>query len=173
MQVNLKKISAETASLHCRRSDGTETWSRVHPFYPTHDLSHFAVETALGLRQGFFGLVAGGWELADFIQKSVAARLPTEAFWTECAVGVTELLGVTATPSLAEWTSALAQSVAGQQLPPFRTVTAGEYARMNALRADLLRMWAVLPAGGTLTLEFTEPEKSLAHGSRGKHGIES
>ena len=160
MQVNLKKISAERASLHCRRGDGSETWSRVHPFYPTHDLSHFAVETALGLRQGFFGLIAGGWDLADFIQKQVAAKLPPEAFWAECAVGVTELLGPNGPPSFADWCAALAQSVAGQNLPPFRAVTPAEYARLNTLRADLLRQWASLPLGDTLTLHFVLPTGS-------------
>jgi hypothetical protein len=60
LQINLKKISDEQASLNCRRADSTVTWSRVHPFYPRHDLSHFAVETVLGLRQGFFGLIAEG-----------------------------------------------------------------------------------------------------------------
>lgn len=154
LEVNLKKISAEKSSLHCRRADGTVTWSRVHPFYPGHDLSHFAVEKALGLRQGFFGLIAGGWELSDFIQKSAAARLPVEAFWAECAVGVTELLGQPAPPILADWQDALDQSVAGQKLPPFRRVTAGEYARLNSLRALLLQRWAVLPTGDTLTLDF-------------------
>src|ERR1700760_2854180 len=137
LQINLKKISAEKASLHCRRPDGTETWSRVHPFYPTHDLSHFAVESALSLRQGFFGLIASGWELADFIQKSVAQKLPTEAFWAECAVGVTESLSQRAPalvdggsnsqfgltpPPFAEWQDALNQSIAGQKLPPFRSI---------------------------------------------------
>lgn len=154
LQVNLKKISAERASLNCRRPDGTVTWSRVHPFYPRHDLSHFAVETALGLRQGFFGLIADGWELADFIQKSAAARLPTEAIWAECAVGVIELLTNTGAPSLAEWQEALDQSVAGQKLPPFRRVAANEYARLNSLRAALLQQWAALPVGETLTLDF-------------------
>lgn len=154
LQITLKKISAERASLHCRRADGTETWSRVHPFYPTHDLSHFAVETALGLRQGFFGLIAGGWDLDDFIQKQVAAKLPVEAFWAECAVGVTELLGRDGPPPLAEWSAALAESVAGQKLPPFRAVTGAEYDHLNTLRADLLSQWGVLPVGGTLTLTF-------------------
>jgi len=157
LQINLKKISAERSSLHCRRADGTVTWSRVHPYYPRHDLSHFAVETALGLRQGFFGLIAGGWELADFIQQRAAARLPTEAIWAECVVGVTELLGNPVAPPLAEWQDALDQSVAGQNLPPFRRVAAGEYARLNSLRTSLLQQWAALPVGETLTLDFALP----------------
>ena len=154
LRIHLKKISAERSSLHCRRSDGTETWSRMHPFYPGHDLTHFAVESTLGLRGGFFGLIAGGWELGDFIAKSVAARLPTEAFWAECAVGVTELLGSPTPPALAEWQEALRQSVVGQKLPPFRAVTPAEYAQLNALRAALLQQWSALPVGETLTLEF-------------------
>jgi hypothetical protein len=154
LQINLKKISAGRASLQCRRPDGTVTWSRVHPFYPTHDLGHFAVETALGLRHGFFGLIAGGWELADFMERSVAARLPAEAFWAECAVGVTELLTGAESPTLAEWQAALDQSVAGQHLPPFRRVTDAEYAALISLRAALLQRWAALPVGGTLTLAF-------------------
>lgn len=158
LQVNLKKISAERASLHCRRPDGTETWSRVHPFYPGHDLTHYSVESALGLKHGFFGLIASGWELSDFIQRSVAARLPTEAFWSECAVGVTELLnhgGAPANPpAFAEWEEALQQSIAGQGLPAFRGVHEAEYARLNELRATLLRRWSKLPTGETLTLDF-------------------
>ena len=157
LQINLKKISTEQASLNCRRPDGTITWSRVHPFYPRHDLSHFAVETTLGLRQGFFGLIAAGWELADFIQKSVAARLPVEAFWAECAVGTTELLGVNGPPPLAEWQAALGQSLAGLNLPPFRRVSEQEYVQLNSTRAALLQKWAALPVGGTLTLDFVLP----------------
>jgi hypothetical protein len=157
LQVNLKKISAERSSFHCRRPDGTDVWSRVHPFYPGHDLSHFAVETALGLRQGFYGLIATGWELADFVQKRVAEKLPLEAFWTECAVGVTELLNRPIPLPLAEWQDALDQSVASQKLPPFRRVNEAEYARLNTLRADLLRQWVALPMGETLTLGFAMP----------------
>jgi hypothetical protein len=154
LQVNLKKISVEQSSFHARRPDGSEVWSRVHPFYPGHDLTHFAVESALGLRRGFFGLIAEGWELTDFVRKHAAAKLPVEAFWAECAVGVTELLGSPAPPTLAEWQDALDQSVAGQKLPPFRRVNEAEYARLNFLRAALRQQWSVLPMGETLTLDF-------------------
>jgi hypothetical protein len=154
LQVQLKKVSAEKSSFHARRPDGSEVWSRVHPFYPGHDLTHFAVESALGLRRGFFGLLAEGWELTDFVRKHAAAKLPVEAFWAECAVGVTELLGRPSPLPLAEWQDALDQSVAGQKLPPFRRVNAAEYARMNSQRAALLRQWSDLPLGETLALDF-------------------
>jgi hypothetical protein len=163
LQINLKKISPERSSLHCRRPDGTETWSRVHPFYPAHDLTHYSVETVLGLQQGFFGLIASGWELPDFIAKSVAARLPTEAFWAECAVGVTELLANRASPpTLAMWQDALDQSVAGQKLPPFRGVTPREYGELNVLRTSLLARWAAIPVGEKLALDFALRNESQA-----------
>jgi hypothetical protein len=157
LQVNLKKISADQSSFHCRRPDGTDVWSRVHPFYPHHDLSHFAVESALGLRQGFYGLIADGWDLSDFLEQGAATRLPVEAFWTECVVGVTELLNRNAPLPLGEWQDALDQSVAGQKLAPFRRVGADEYARMNSLRFALLARWTALPTGETLALEFALP----------------
>src|SRR4051812_25497456 len=93
LQIELKKISAERASLTCRRPDGTATWSRVALFFPLHDLTHFAVESALGLREGFFGLIAAGWELADFTKPGVAARLPAEGLVVENIIGTIERLG--------------------------------------------------------------------------------
>src|SRR5471030_985883 len=91
--IELKKISAERASLTCRRPDGSATWARVHSFFPLHDLTHFAVETELALSRGFFGLVAAGWQLDDFTQPGVAARLPPESLVAENVVGTVERVG--------------------------------------------------------------------------------
>ena len=152
LQVELKKISAERASLTCRRPDGSATWSRVHSFFPLHDLTHFAVESELGLQQGFFGLVAAGWDLADFTSPGVAARLPTEALTTENIVGTVERLGDDLSP--AEFATALADSLAAQNLPPHRELAADELARIRATRAALIAQWRTLPVGDTLRLEF-------------------
>jgi hypothetical protein len=55
---------------HYERADGTATWERKEEpnawFFVAHDLTHFAVETILGYRRGFYGLVAEGWALSDF-----------------------------------------------------------------------------------------------------------
>ena len=52
------------------RADGTATWQRKDGpqarFFAVHDLEHYAVETTLGYQRGFYGLVAEGWDLADF-----------------------------------------------------------------------------------------------------------
>jgi hypothetical protein len=48
----------------CTRPDGTSTWQRHTGaragFFAVHDLTHYAVETELGVRHGFYGLVADG-----------------------------------------------------------------------------------------------------------------
>jgi hypothetical protein len=150
--VEFKKISAERASLSCRRPDGSATWSRVHSFFPLHDLTHFAVEKELALPRGFFGLIAEGWDLADFTQPGTAARLPPEGLVVENLVGTFERLGADVPP--AEFGAALADSLAAQNLPAFRAPGADELARVRATRAALLAQWRELPVGGTLRLEF-------------------
>ena len=150
--VELKKISAERASLCCRRPDGSATWSRLPSFYPLHDLGHFAVEKELALPRGFFGLIAEGWQLDDFTQLGVAARLPPDSIVVENIVGTVERLG--RNESLAEFSAALAASLAGQKLPAFRELRADELARVRATRAALIAQWRALPVGETLRLEF-------------------
>lgn len=152
LQIAWKKISADRSSLACQRSDGTVTWSRVHAFFPVHDLTHFAVESILGLPRGFFGLIAEGWDLADFTQPGVAARLPRESLVAENIVGTIER--VPAEASLAEFTAALADSLLAQQLPPFRAISAAEYTGIHRERLALIARWRALPVGETLRLEF-------------------
>lgn len=152
LAVEFKKISAERASLTCRRPDGSVTWSRVQSFFPPHDLTHFALEKELAQPRGFFGLIAEGWQLDDFAQPGVAARLPPEALAVENLVGHVERLGDEL--SLAEFSAALADSLTAQKLPPFRALHADELARARTTRLALIAQWRALPIGETLRLEF-------------------
>ena len=51
--VRIKKSADGHTALTCIRPDGTSTWQRqegaVARFFPRHDLTHFAVESVLGL----------------------------------------------------------------------------------------------------------------------------
>ncbi|HEY5060709.1 MAG TPA: hypothetical protein VII52_04185, partial [Gemmatimonadaceae bacterium] len=68
--IRIKKKSDGSAALSCIRADGTTTWQqqngKLGRFFPLHDLTHYAVESVLGFRNAFYGLVASGWDLADF-----------------------------------------------------------------------------------------------------------
>jgi hypothetical protein len=75
-----------------RRADGTTTWQkRTGPtaeFFAVHDLTHYAVETTLGYRGAFYGLVASGWDLSDFGPPWPRGALPIEALAAEVIVGL-------------------------------------------------------------------------------------
>ena len=53
--------------MRCSRADGTSTWQRRDgEFFVLHDLGHYALESVLGLKHGFYGLVLEGWDISDF-----------------------------------------------------------------------------------------------------------
>ena len=55
---------------------------------PAHDLTHFAVESTLGVRRGFYGLLTEGWEITDFAKPWPRGPIPDEALVVELIVGV-------------------------------------------------------------------------------------
>ena len=73
------------------RPDGSATWerkdARYASFFARHDLTHYAVETTMGYRRGFYGLVAEGWDLSDFGSPWPRGRLPADAEPAELIVG--------------------------------------------------------------------------------------
>jgi hypothetical protein len=91
MLIRLKR-SGRTPVLTCIRPDGSYTYGKMPygEFFPRHDLMHYAVETTLGLRESFYGLVAAGWSITDFNLPGVARMLPSEAGQTEFIVGELE-----------------------------------------------------------------------------------
>lgn len=171
MVVQLKKGRDGLPTLVCVRADGTRTWRKVHPFFPIHDLTHYAVESILGFGAAFFGLVASGWSLDAFTNGGASARLPAEALWAEHIVGLFDLeRGMQRPLGTEEFGEALATSLAHQGVPPFRPLSPGELTAVRALRSDLLARWLALAPGETLALSFPadalEPAPSERHLSR-------
>lgn len=95
LTIRLKKNRDGAASLSCTRGDGTVTWHRQGGasarFFPKHDLTHYAVESVLQLREGFFGLVAAGWDIADFGTPWPRGPLPPGGVVAELVVGLLDL----------------------------------------------------------------------------------
>ena len=153
MRIQLKNVPDGNPSLACVRADGSRTWSRVHPFFPIHDLTHYAVESVFGFERAFFGLVASGWDIDTFAEPGVAATLPAEAIWAECMVGLFDLeRGTNHQMSGKEFSEALSQSLGDHDVPKFRPVTDAELAQVRALRHDLVGRWSALAPGDTLEL---------------------
>ncbi len=126
-----------------------------------HDIAHFAVETILGFQQAFYGLVAGGMNIADF---NVAAadktlRLPHEAIWAEFIVGLLQLELAAGEPFV-DFNAQLLRALANSRkpLPTPKTIGEETLAAIRSLINDLLRRWAETPQGGTLELQFEMPK---------------
>jgi hypothetical protein len=155
MMIQLRKGRDGPATLACVRADGSRTWSKVHPFFPVHDLTHCAVESVLGFREAFFGLVASGWALDDFAPR---VPLPREARLAECIVGVFDLERAQPAPySAAQFNEMVSASLQGQGLGTFRHITDPELTRVRELRSRWSRSWAALELGGTLEIPFPAP----------------
>jgi hypothetical protein len=155
MKIQLKKGRDGPSTLVCIRADGSRTWSKVHPFFPVHDLTHFSVESVLGFTEGFFGLVASGWDIDTFSQPGATKRMGAEAVLAEAIVGVFDLeragRGVF---DEAEFNAALAESLSALGLPPFRFITGNDLWRIRTLRGDLVSRWWSVPEGKSIEVEF-------------------
>jgi len=161
MLIRLKKTSDGSSALSCVRADGSTTWQRnegrTGQFFPLHDLTHYAVETVLGHRRGFFGLVAEGWNLEDFGTPWPRGPLPADMDPSEAIVG---LLDAERSQGIQLTAGTFRESYAR----PDRTLPAGlseltdeQLDQVRARRAELFELWSSLPPGGTLELRFEAP----------------
>jgi hypothetical protein len=118
-------------------------------------MTHYVVETELGFRSGFFGLVADGWDINDTSGKGHRGPLPTEAVIVEQIVGLFDVqrtLGV-------EWTADEVNEharkyVSGRGGPEMRPLTGEEIARVRARAHELVERWKKLTPDETLELPF-------------------
>lgn len=159
MLIELTKRPDGRTVLRCLRDDGSVTWQRNDDqhagFFPLHDLTHYAVETELGFRQGFFGLIAEGWEIVETTGKTPDCPLPEEAIEVEYLVSAFSAERAGASVSSAVEFNELAATFAqskGMAAP--RQLSDEELARVRARFVDLATRWRALPAGETLALVY-------------------
>ena len=168
LHIRLKRHVDGSASLSCTRRDGSVTWQRQNGptalVMPAHDLTHFAVETALGFRRGFYGLLAEGWEITDFAKPWPRGPIPDEALVVELIVGFLDSERRQGEAMTAEaFAVQAAQYVAsreavGKSIPAGRwQLSDDELERVRSLRDELLARWADVPVGGDLDLDFAVP----------------
>lgn len=160
--VRIKKHTDGTATLSCVRRDGTNTWQRqrgsLGHFFPLHDLTHFAVETTLGYRRGFYGLVADGWEMTDFGAPWPLGPLPSEALEAEMMVGFFDterrMLQRLSAEEVNEQAATFLAARGEKGASMSRTVTDEKLADVRAVRADLFARWEAVSPGDALELAF-------------------
>ena len=163
LAIRLKRHSDGSASLTLTRTDGTVTWQRqkgsLALVFPSHDLTHYAVEQTLGYGHGFFGLVADGWEISDFATPWRRGPIPVEAREVEMIVGLLD--GVRRDRD--QWDAAelnaqlqqhAAESKFASGLIP-RTLSNDDLAGVRTARAGLLDLWENTARGEAMEIAFT------------------
>lgn len=159
LRILITKRTDGAVVLRCERDDGTATWQRHQgpqaAFFPLHDLTHYAVETELGFRRGFYGLIAEGWDITDTTGKGARGPLPDGAITVERIVGAFDAQRAGGTPWSAEAFNeqAALQATTRGDAPP-RPLTDEELDRVRARILQLFSRWARLARGGTLALTF-------------------
>jgi hypothetical protein len=159
--IRIKKNKDGSASLACVRADGSTTWQRqdgqLGAFFPPHDLTHYAIETVLGYRNGFYGLIADGWEISDFNTPFPRGKLPWEAREVEALVGALDVDRMTGelrssadVNEQVRFTLSRDKSASGAA----RQLTDAELACVREVRGGVLTRWSALEPGGTLELPF-------------------
>ncbi len=135
-----------------KKADGSAAWQkqtdRHAAFFALHDLTHFAVETTLGYRRGFFGLVAEGWEMEETTGKGARGPLPPEAVEVEGIVGLFDAERAGGVIWTVEEFNEFAAMKGTRQLSP------DEIARVKKKRSDLFQQWSAVAPGATLELQF-------------------
>ena len=148
LRIEISKRADGVGVLRCIRQDGSVTWQKQPKHgahFALHDLTHYAVETALGYRRGFFGLIAEGWEVEDTTGKGARGPLPPEAVEVERIVGLFD----SERGSGMLWTAEEFNEFAP------RPLTEAEILEVRALRGKLFKQWAAIEPGQELELRLT------------------
>lgn len=156
MQIRLKKGRDGPDSLACVRDDGTSTWRRIQRGLAFHDLAHYAVETEIGIADGFFGLVESGWSFEDLVSAEERSHIPPGSMWVEFVVST--FLTEAASGELHDaetFNECVSKSAARLGIDEPRRLEAEEIARVRGSLLSLVARWRALPLGETLELAFT------------------
>jgi hypothetical protein len=169
MILRIKK-TPEGCVLSCIRADDTVAVQRTAHggFFALHDLMHYAVESTLGFRRAFLGLMADGWSFGTFGDRTDPryGSMPVEAVWAENPVAA--LSRVCGDPawrdeelleSLAEDVNhELSAVLVRQGVEGFR-IAPEKLAETLCLFASLADRWAGVSIGGYLELEFPPADR--------------
>jgi hypothetical protein len=157
--IEFTKQKDGSATLRCTRADASVSWQKQEgkhaAFFPLHDLTHYAVETELGFRRGFYGLIAEGWDIAETTGKTARGALPTETLEVEYLVSAfsAERAGGTVTTA-AEFNDLSATYARANRLRNPRKLSDEELDRVRSRFNELATKWRALAAGATIELSF-------------------
>ncbi len=156
MKIQIKKRSNSKHVISYLR-DGLETyWIEADNFLVLHDLCHFAIETTLGYKTSFWGLIASGINPNVFENKEKrdALELSNEAWYSE---HLTNLLLIEFTQGLYDNINEMLEQSLMQQNPSISVIkiSSTELTAIRSLFYKLIDNWNAVKDGNYLSLDFT------------------
>jgi hypothetical protein len=161
LQLRLKKgKDGRIASFALCRADGSVTVQRnVQSFFPVHDLTHYAVESTLRLRRGFYALVSDGWNFDDFGSPWPRGPLPADLDPVEEIVGLLDLERAAGHEVSLDDVHALLETFYAKR--PGATHLVLTQDQLDGIRQRVREYsahWQSLPSGATLAFEYAPGE---------------
>jgi hypothetical protein len=159
LNIRMKKAIDGGTSLTCTRADGSATWQRREgaqaAFFPRHDLTHYAVETVLLHRNGFYGLVADGWDLTDFGAPWPKGKLPPEADLSEAIVGFLDVERASGhLTDAGQLNELIVARCAERGIERQQSISDDALWSIRRRRGELFAQWDAVPPGSSLDLTF-------------------
>lgn len=156
LAIRMSKKADGTSAFAATRPDGSTTWKRYnHGFFPLHDLSHYAIETTLGLRHAFYGLLASGWNVTDFGEREFPDAARRDALLAEAMAGLFDLERATGhIPDPSGFNEQLRSVLEKMGAPAERLITPEELDTIRGRFVELAGRWARTPVGESLELVF-------------------
>lgn len=163
LRIQFQKQRDGAVVFRCTRPAGTSTWQKhvgkTALFFPFHDLTHYAVESTFAFAEGFYGLIAAGWDIADTGGKGARGPLPNQAGVAEHIVGLLdrERVGGAAPLTAEEFNGILSELAASNRLSGAPTVTEAQLAATRSRISELYDKLASLQPGTSMELFFETP----------------
>ena len=155
MKIQIKK-RANSKHIISYVRDGLETyWIGADNFLVLHDLCHFAIETTLGYKTAFWGLVNSGINPSDFEDKEKRDRLnlSNEAWYAE---HLANLFLIEYTQGAFENINEVFKQCMLEHNPSIAIIQFSD-TEIEAIRTSLhqlINSWNMVEDGNFLTLEF-------------------
>jgi hypothetical protein len=150
------KNTGKQDTLICVREDGSSTWWPLSPHFAEHDMLHYLVETTLGLKEAFFGLIAGGRDIDSFgTRDGQKDTYTTEEGNAELIVGLLQVeMRSNTAPNNTEFLEMLALTCKNKNWPNPENISAEQLDSIREKMHDLRKQWRSLPAGECIEVVF-------------------
>ena len=161
MKIQFKKEHSKPNVLTCIRDDGSTTWVKMYPGIEAHDLGHYAVETVLGFKHAFYGMIAKGTNIEDFElprekrpDEVLPKNLSPQALISEHLVNLIMVKAQTKGFEM-DILSSLRSILREKELPYPQNLDAEKIEKIWTSFLNLNSQWDKLQIGSTMELNFT------------------